>query len=237
MDEELLQAGEAAVAKMAGRAAELQQMIATNFGQKSLSDVQTSFEASITSGAPGAINAEVAKVSALVRDQAAASIEDFKAAEMWLQIKTPEVADGNNFGVEVQAFVLGELKAMRGELAAMIDAVSAYHLLRGTTLEKIVKVPTKTADEETKVEVEGDKTTNKSTKTSKTSTTEPSPMPDYIKYTAALDTKEYHACYSRLLDVRNAYVKANLLFSKNAKRLTDPRGDGEGNSRNYSSMY
>ena len=29
---------------------------------------------------------------------------------MWLQIKTPEVADGNNFGVEVQAFVAGELK-------------------------------------------------------------------------------------------------------------------------------
>jgi len=25
-------------------------------------------------------------------------------------IKTPEVADGNNFGVEVQAFVAGELK-------------------------------------------------------------------------------------------------------------------------------
>jgi hypothetical protein len=34
--------------------------------------------------------------------------------EMWLQIKTPEVADGNNFGVEVQAYVAGELKVPDG---------------------------------------------------------------------------------------------------------------------------
>ena len=33
---------------------------------------------------------------------------------MWLQIKTPEVADGNNFGVEVQAYVASELKVPDG---------------------------------------------------------------------------------------------------------------------------
>tara|TARA_B100000795_G_scaffold39834_1_gene26230 strand:+ start:440 stop:652 length:213 start_codon:yes stop_codon:yes gene_type:complete len=42
------------------------------------------------------------------------AVEDLKAVEMWLQIKTPEVADGNNFGVEVQAFVAGELKVPDG---------------------------------------------------------------------------------------------------------------------------
>ena len=46
---------------------------------------------------------------------------------------------------------------MRTEIAGMIDTVSAYHLLRGTTLEKVVKVPSKTSDDETKVEVDGDK--------------------------------------------------------------------------------
>merc|ERR1712106_1117872 len=62
----------------------------------------------------------------------------------------------------------------------------------------------------TKVAVEGDKTTNSSSKTTKTSAAESAPLPDYVKYVAALDAKEYHACYSKLVDVRNTYVKAKV---------------------------
>ena len=52
--------------------------------------------------------------------------------EMWLQIKTPEVADGNNFGVEVQAFVAGELKVPAGPLdgpKGVGDGPHCQHLL------------------------------------------------------------------------------------------------------------
>merc|ERR1712166_1608348 len=171
-------------------------------------------------------NAEVVKVHTLVREQAAQAVEDLKAVEMWLQIKTPEVADGNNFGVEVQAFVAGELKKMRTEMLGMVDGMSAYHLQRGATVEK-----------ETKVAVEGDKTTNSSSKTTKTSASESAPLPDYVKYVAALDAKEYHACYSKLVDVRNTYVMANLAMTKNGKKLNDPRGEGDGSGHNYSSMF
>ena len=132
-----------------------------------LASVEERHPSLASSSAPGAVNPEVAKVGALLREQVAMMVADFKAAEMWLYLKTPEVSDGNNFGVEVQAYVLGELKAMRTEAAAMMDAVSAYHLLRGATLEKIVKTPTKTTDDESKVEVDGDKTTTKSTKSTK----------------------------------------------------------------------
>jgi len=234
MDEELLRLGEETLAKLGSRASEMQALLAANFPQKTLAEVQAAFEASLAGGAP---NAEVTKVGALLREQAAAAIEDFKAVEMWLYLKTPEVADGNNFGVEVQAFVVGEIKKMRDEITAMVDAVSAYHLLRAATLEKIIKTPSKTTDEESKVDVEGDKTTNKSTKSSKTSSVEATPLADYVKYIAALDTKEYHSTYAKLVDVRNAYIKVNLLMSKNAKRLADPRGDNEGSSSNYSSMF
>jgi len=237
MEAELLQTGEEAMAKLSTRAAELQQLVTSTFGPKSLADVQASFEAALASGAPGAVNQEVQKVGAVVREQAATALSDFKAIEMWLSIKTPEVADGNNFGVEVQAFVAAHIKELRVELAAMIDGVSAYHLLRGATIEKVVKVPSQTKDEETKVEVEGDKTTNKSSKTSKSTSTEQVALPDYLKYIAALDTKEYHACYTKLVDVRNAYIKADLAVKKNAKRINDPRGEGDGSSRNYASMF
>jgi hypothetical protein len=234
MEAELLAAGEAKIASLGGRAAEVQALVLANFPPKTLADVQTAFEGKVASGVP---NAEVIKVGALVREQAAMAVDDLKAAELWLSIKTPEVADGNNFGVEVQAYVLGELKAMRGEVAGMIDTVRAYHLLRGTTLEKLVKPPTKTTDDESKVEVDGDKETKKSTKSSKTSASETAPLADYVKYIAALDTKEYHAAYTKLVDLRNCYVKADLILRKNAKRLADPRGDNEGTSSNYSSMF
>lgn len=131
--------------------------------------------------------------------------------------------------------------------------------------------------------------TTRSSKTTKTSAAESAPLPDYVKYVAALDAKarrhmhgvrcgvctacvrcvlvcarvctcvqecnafslveshspclvralqqEYHACYSKLVDVRNLYVKADLAVKKNAKRLTDPRGEGDGSGRNYSSMF
>ena len=56
-------------------------------------------------------------------------------------------------------------------------------------------------------------------------------------YVAPVQYQEYHACYSKLVDVRNTYVKADLAVKKNAKRLTDPRGEGDGSGRNYSSMF
>lgn len=49
---------------------------------------------------------------------------------------------------------------MRTEMLGMVDGMSAYHLLRGATVEKVTKTPSKSTDEESKVAVEGDKTTN-----------------------------------------------------------------------------
>ena len=60
-----------------------------------------------------AIDAEGAQ---LVREQAAISIENFKAAEMWIQLKVPACSDGNNFGVsivmEAKKMVADEKKAL-----------------------------------------------------------------------------------------------------------------------------
>lgn len=236
MDAELQKVGEASIAKLGARAAEVHALLAANFPQKSLADVSAAFEAVAANGEP---NANVIKVDALLREQAAQAIEDIKAAELYISIKTPEIADGNNFGCEVQSFIQGELVKLRGAegLASIMDVASAYHLARAATLEKIVKRPTTTSDEETKVEVDEGKTTNKKTTSTKQSSAQSAPLADYVKYIAALDTKEYHACYTKLVDVRNAYLKADLLLSKNAKRLADPRGDGEGSSSNYTSMF
>jgi len=236
MDELLLGKGTVAAEGLAARAAEISELIQKSFPQKPLSQVQTEFEATIKS-APATPNAAVAGLCSLVREQAALTIEDLKSLEMWLMIKVPEVSDGNNFGVDVQNFVLGELKALRAEVTAMLDCVSTYHGAKAAVLEKLVKPTTKTVDEESKTEKDGDKTTVKTSKTEKASSKEEPPLLDYVMQAAAIDAKEYHTCYLRLTDMRNAYVKVNLLYGKNKKRLTDPRGDGEGSRSNAMSMF
>jgi len=236
MDEMLLAKGAATADALAARAAEISELMKNSFPQKALSQVQAEFEATIKS-APGTPNAAVAGLCSLVREQAAHTIEDLKSLEMWLLLKVPEVSDGNNFGVDVQNFVLGEIKTLRAEVAAMLDCGSTYHGAKAAILEKLVKPTTKTVDEESKTEKEGDKTTVKQSKTEKASSKEEPPLLDYVMQAAAVDVKEYHACFMRLTDMRNAYVKVNLLYSKNRKRLADPRGDGEGTRSNAMSMF
>ena len=61
---------------------------------------------------------------------------------------------------------------------------------------------------------------------------------DFVEYTAALDTKQYHTIGYQLNEITNYYLKAHLLFEKNAKRLADPRGEGEGGGGgNVMSMF
>ena len=74
MEQQLLQTGEEAISKLAGRAAEVQGLVTANFAAKSLADVQAAFEKASASGAPGAVNAEVVKVHTLVREQAAQAV-------------------------------------------------------------------------------------------------------------------------------------------------------------------
>ena len=236
MDEALLSLGEEAMAKMGGRAAELQQLIESNFSAVPLASVEAEFSKALAK-APTVVNDKVAKLGALVREQAALTIEDLKAAEMWLILKTPEVSDGNNFGVDVQEFVYKQLKELKAEAAVMLDAVGAYHAARAAVVEKVVKVPSKTVDEESKTETDDGKTVKKSSKVEKTSTAVATPLPDYVAQVAAIDTKEYHACYGKLVDLRNTYIKAGLVLVKNKKRLADPRGDGEGTRSNVMTMF
>ena len=47
-------------------------------------------------------------------------------------------------------------QAMRTEMLGLVDGLSAYHLLRGTTVEKMTKAPSKSTDEETKVSPDPD---------------------------------------------------------------------------------
>lgn len=75
----------------------------------SLDDVQAKFaKLPKPETSKAALNAEVMRLCSIVRQHAAAAVDEFRNAEMWLAMKAPSISDGNNFGVDVQNFVSAE---------------------------------------------------------------------------------------------------------------------------------
>jgi len=233
-----VETGESTIACFMERAESLQQLIASTFPDKALDDIERDFAGMLMDGATpkAGANVSVSKLQALVRTHAALATSDFRKAEMWVHLKQPAISDGNNFGVDVQNYVLEQLKAMREAISAMIVSVSDYHWQRGTGLEKL-PMESKESSTSESTDVDGDKTVKKSSKSTKSSTKSPA-LEDYVAYVAALDVKAYHAAYCMLTDIQNSYIKAHMLFIKNQKRLSDPRGDGASGDRgNVMSMF
>lgn len=232
LTESVLEEGAQAIDAFGGNATKLAGVLAESFPAQSLDAVAASFAPSKE------CNAKVAALGKLVRDEAAVAVGLFRAAEMWLRVKAPAVSDGNNFGVDVQNYVLGELQGMRGAMEGMIISSRDYHWSRAQGLEKLFgEEKTEEAKGET-TEKDGDKSTVKSSSSKKSSSSIPPGYADYQAYVVAIDVKQYHAAYTMLTDIKNNYLKAHVLFAKNMKRLSDPRGEGEdGRSANVMSMF
>jgi len=234
--EQALAEGEEIISvKLAARTEEIAALLATKFPAKTLEQLGKEFEAQVS--LEGELNQSVADLAVLVREQSAMAVDDFKKAEMWIALKAPPISDGNNFGVDVQNYVASELKSMRHAFQGMVDGASNYHWQRGNGLEKCTKSASVETSEGKVSETEDGKTTVKESKSSKTNVkTEPF-LADYKRYTSSLDTKQYFLSYRQLVDLRDCYIKARVLFAKNQKRLADPRGDGEGGDRGVMSMF
>jgi len=242
--DEAVAAGERSIGALLDNANALTAVITSSFPAMSLDEVHAKFAAMPTpADSKAGLNPEVVKLCGVVRQHASAAVEEFKSCEMWLAMKVPSVSDGNNFGVDVQNFVCGELIAMRTKVAGMLDVLSSYHWQRGLGVEKLPggkSSETSQVESAENEEKDGEKkASSKSTKTTTTKATKESGIGDFKEYCVALDVKAYHAAYLHLTDIRNCYVKASVLFSKNMKRLADPRGEGEdgGQNRNVMSMF
>ena len=106
--------GEESIAALPARAQHLAETIASNYPAVTLAAVAAEFGKLPTDAAgKSALNSKVTSLSALVREEVAVACSEFRRAEMWIRLKTPAVADGNNFGVEVQHLILTELQNMR----------------------------------------------------------------------------------------------------------------------------
>ena len=211
-------------------------LIGTHFAPKTLDAVAREFAAAaVQSGA--ATNETVAELASVVREAAAQAVDDFKKVELWIALKAPPISDGNNFGADVQNFVAAELKKMRHSADAMVDGASNYHWQRGLGIEKLANEANTETSKATSEEKEDGKTTTKNVESTKETCKSSPPIGDFVRYTVALDVKQYHAAYSQLCSLRDYYLKAHTLIQKNMKRLLDPRGDGGGADRGVMSMF
>lgn len=228
--------GEDAINKFLEHAARLATVISSNFPSVTLEQVAKEFAAAPVDGK--ALNSKVTTISNILREEAAIAAVSFRQAEMWLKLKTPSVSDGNNFGVEVQNYACTELTTMRTAMEAMTTSGKDYHWGRAAGLEKVLGDDKKETVSSKTDEDDGEKKTAKTSTKVESKSVKPEAFADYHAYLTSVDVKQYHLVFSQLTDVRNNYLKAHVLFSKNMKRLNDPRGEGEdGGSRNVMSMF
>lgn len=158
----LLSEGEAAIESLPTQAARLSATISKSFPKQSLEQVGKAMASAATS--KDTVNAQVAALGVLVREEAASGSHLFRQAEQWLHMKTPAVSDGNNFGVDVQQYVLGELMKMRGAMEEMLVTGRDYHWTRAQGLDKLLgSEGTETSTSTGSGEEDGKKKTSTST--------------------------------------------------------------------------
>lgn len=60
---------------------------------------------------------------------------------MWITVLIPKIEDGNNFGVSIQASILGEIQSVETAGASFLEQISKYYMARGKLISKVRKYP------------------------------------------------------------------------------------------------
>jgi hypothetical protein len=132
---------------MANFPADLERMStehATLFPHASLSVASAAFAAQLDVKAlNNAGNASVTQALNVVRDEIAAAVNNILVIERWIALSTPQMEDGNNFGVSVQMIVAKYLSTEREALAKVALGLPDYFDKRAGAMEKIPSAPSK----------------------------------------------------------------------------------------------
>merc|ERR1711998_399232 len=141
------------------------------FPHASLSEANEAFLAAVTAKASDAalketeVNVTVAKATTAVREELGELIEKLLILETWLTLSVPMVADGNNFGVEIQEYMVKTLKEKKDGLKALFDGLNKYSTERGDLWGKAIFPTTekRSSSKGVKKSSGGEKETNETT--------------------------------------------------------------------------
>ena len=75
-------------------------------------------------------NSQVASKVGMIKPQIRQLFEDVNLLKMWINLVVPKIADGHNFGVEIQYEALGDIKRVERKAAEYLNQISHYFKLR-----------------------------------------------------------------------------------------------------------
>ncbi|RHY87583.1 hypothetical protein DYB37_000393 [Aphanomyces astaci] len=214
------------LASIPQRLARVNALLASEFPVNTPSQLAVAFTPLVSANATS--NPQLGRLVTLVLDEIHVAIHELQRLERWIQLLTPRVADGNNFGVEVQKSVQLQISASRTALQKSWDAMTDYYWQRATAYEKFaakVSKDKKKSVSTTKEEGGKDGAVNKTSQVESTdeSSSESSVIPDLLVYVVAVDVKWYFNLQRTLESVADHYAFTLDAVEKNSSKIKLPR--------------
>jgi len=221
-------------------------LTATLFTFGSLAEANDSFikavEAKTAEADPKSTDLNPVLTSAIVaaRDELATLTETLITLEAWLQLSVPTIADGNNFGVEIQEFAVKTLAEKKKAVKDLFDGLNAYSTTRGDLWGKTIfpVVNTKKSSKGSNKSTGGEKGDTAGTSESEdVSTAYNMVVSDAVVAIAGHDTQHYFNLKMIFQEIWKTYAVVHDLVTKNQEKLTNPRNDAGGSSGGNISMF
>lgn len=92
-------------------------------------------------GEEEASNAVLVEMIEIVKKELSEFCENASTIKVWIQLLTPAISDGNNFGVSVQEEVIQEFGRAEENAFNALDTISKYYLQRAKLITKRNKYP------------------------------------------------------------------------------------------------
>lgn len=208
-------------------------LLQQHFVQRQPSVVRVNLLASV-SATPGKIgaNASLDALVAVVSDEVEQTLVALSQLAQWIQLLVPKIADGNNFGVEVQKLAFVHIKESLATWQKHWDTLADYHSQRATAVEKVNdKVAKEKATSTTTTASvggkDGDENKSVTTSSEKETATASAPVEDWVSNIVAVDVKWYFNLARTLEAVRDQYAVTYDIIEKNREKILLPRGNSD----------
>jgi len=212
-----------------------------HFSTTKLSEVRATYESAIALQ-PYGKNTSLAPAIESYQDLISDTIDQIQTLDRYIMLHTPQMEDGNNFGVTVQMMVSKALTDSREKLTNMLNTISTYYSTRADAVDKLglqkssVSTTKTTSDSEAKGGKDGDEKKSSSSTVSEEKTVGTSGVtPEMVLrllHVASLDVQCYSNLRTGLIECRDIYLMILDNVEKNKSKLASPKGTSGNNSMN-----
>lgn len=222
-----------------GKLEEMSNVLKIHFNYTKISEVGAAYEKAIAAK-PEALNPSLAPAIDACLDLISSTIDEIQILERFIMLHTPQMEDGNNFGVTVQMMVQKALVDSRNKLTNTVTDLPIYYSSRADAVDQLglQKVSVSTTKTKSASEATGGKDGDENKTSSSTVTEEKTSgkaelddkMVFRLKHIASLDVMCYFELKNGLVQCRDMFLMILDTIEKNKSKLSSPKGASGGNS-------